>query len=99
MIAKVAGIILMGSIIILVLTCVVTLFRFRRAEKEAGLFAPDPHNGNPYRRYCRKCDQQQLHFTAGEDVGIHFRAHGWWEPNGEIKDADCVCHAYTEYHG
>lgn len=45
---------------------------------------------NPYRRYCRKCGQQQDAFTYDLSQGRQ-----WCEDMGAIKDPDCKCHDYV----
>ena len=52
-----------------------------------GLFRYD--KSNPYRRYCKKCGQQQ------DMYGCCMNCPGWWEDMVEIKDPACRCHDYT----
>jgi hypothetical protein len=53
------------------------------------LFSTD---GNPYRRYCRKCGQQQNAY------GRTYNKSQWWEDMGPTPDEDCICHTYSTYH-
>ena len=55
------------------------------------LFKYDTHN--PYRRYCKKCGQQQ-------DAHCHTWnwARHWWEDMNQIIKESCVCHKYSEYN-
>jgi hypothetical protein len=56
-------------------------------------FKIDPFN--PYRRYCRKCGQQQdLHSTNWSDA----ENSSWWEVMQTIRDEKCQCHNFSEYH-
>ncbi len=54
------------------------------------------HTGNPYKRFCRKCGQQQDFYTHA-DLND---SRGWWEDMGIITvDENCICHKYSTYHG
>jgi hypothetical protein len=65
------------------LYCGITLHRQFRKER------------NPFRRYCRKCDQQQDNYTVSWDTR---GTGGWWEDMSPIKDPNCSCHKFAEYH-
>ena len=51
---------------------------------------------NPYRRFCRKCGQQQDWYQYSWAVRA---VDGWWEDMQSIPDPDCVCHKYAENRG
>ena len=45
---------------------------------------------NPYRRYCRKCGQEQNVYAECWSC-----PRMWWEDVNEIIDPICSCHKYT----
>jgi len=53
---------------------------------ETWLFAT---SGNPYRRTCRKCGQQQ------QAYGRTYNKSQWWEDTLPEPDKDCVCHSFS----
>ena len=51
---------------------------------------------NPFRRYCKKCRQQQdKHDWSWNNAFSH--KTGWWEDTGMIMDIDCECHKSQQY--
>lgn len=58
--------------------------------REFVMFRTD--GGNPYRRYCCKCGQQQ------EAYGRSYNKSNWWEDCLPVPDEDCACHSFSEYH-
>jgi len=65
---------IVGAVYFGIISPLFETFRYRR----------DP--SNPYRRFCKKCGQQQGEF------GYHMRDVGWWEQLGKIDDPYCECH-------
>lgn len=47
---------------------------------------------NPYRRHCRKCNQQQ------DQCGRSYNNASWWEDMGKVYDEGCSCHYHSTYH-
>jgi len=59
-------------------------------SEERRIFQYD--NYNPYRRYCKKCGQQQDLYTYNL-----ISRFSWWEDMGTINDKSCSCHKYSNY--
>ena len=57
---------------------------------EMSLFRGDDRN--PYRRYCKKCGQQQ------DAHGRSYNKSNWWEDMGKVFDEECPCHGHSNYH-
>ncbi len=47
---------------------------------------------NPYRRFCRTCDQQQDYHQM---AWARRDGYGWWEAMQTIQDENCKCHKYA----
>ena len=77
-------------ITLLVIAILVLTWTVNSLMKRFETFDYDEHN--PYRRYCKTCNQCQV-----ENCYPDAWTKGWWEEQGEIKDPDCKCHKYSEY--
>ena len=55
---------------------------------------------NPFRRFCKKCGQQQDYheYSWAVNSGM-YGPRGWWEDMQMIADESCSCHKYSEYRG
>ena len=80
---------LLGGISALVGFGVITLVIWSGVV-EMSLFRGDERN--PYRRYCKKCGQQQ------DAHGRSYNKSNWWEDMGKVFDEDCPCHDHSTYH-
>ena len=50
----------------------------------------DYDKNNPYRRYCKKCGQQQDMYSSSFASN-----YTWWEDALPIKNEKCTCHKYN----
>lgn len=73
---------------LLILLCLFLIYKI--FFEQSKIFRYD--SKNPYRRYCKKCGQQQDQFTYSFSHRIT-----WWEDIGEIHDEKCKCHKYSRY--
>jgi hypothetical protein len=54
------------------------------------------YSRNPFRRFCKKCGQQQDKHDWSWNNVLSYQT-GWWEDAGVIVDATCECHKSQQY--
>lgn len=77
-------------LLLIMLASVVGVVLFVRWACGDYLFRWDARN--PYRRWCRRCGQEQNQYKRSYDGNIT-----WWENVGPEPDLTCACHRYQEY--
>ncbi len=58
-----------------------------------GLFKYDKYN--PFRRYCKICNQLQVQFETNYNFAN--RPYNWWEDMSIIKNKNCPCHKHQKF--
>ncbi len=80
--------IIIGFAIILFVVSMLNLIGIWLLHDNDPLFKYDR---NPWRRYCKRCDQQQDQHTWS------WGGESWWEDMGAIVNKNCKCHEYSTY--
>lgn len=75
----------MDAVIAFVLVAAVLMVVILLMTRPSGTYVWD--DSNPFRRYCRRCGQQQ---------DQHEQGHSYWAAMGHVFDPACECHKDCE---